>query len=771
MEEPTSTKLVDTLRDWTSLGNDRQESFERLVEIFSKEYFLIDKDYRYFPLIQLIEIIKSMIETDKYTSLIIMNILNKYIKSEDLLIEIGAKVDKHIDLLRVSTNDKIIKKRFKDIGIGKSGKESERLAGSDYNFIEMYRICKLLDTYTINIPEKINLMVEEILYLLNQFNSFFNSKNTIINKRILLTVFSYIFAVYSGEGIPEYDIYKAIVSAISKLESSTFLNIKILKNDQYKYANCLVNNYEFMNNEQKYTNIIAQYQKNGKINTHFKDMMRDLGTHVKSIYDLTDIMNLIYLYYVFTDKYKEFDDVSCKDSIKEFIKGVMNSNENNYENIEIISKTYIRYLMEFQYSLQADVNSSNKEISERALDVIKDITKVIEDIKDDVDDYKAKYEGTPMEHDKLDDGLGFTGLSDYEKEVLQKFTESEALFNSLIINQEDFNNSFGNPEVLQQCDPDLLEKVAVFVLRNPEMVDRTKFVNSINDAYKSLSNRVHDGDASVYNQLNELKLWQNKFKDSNQDDMYDDIRSNLLIGSTYKDTNKADMDKVEEFDINDIKSVNAFIDTNKYAMAKVFTEAFIINNASKEISTAMQEMKVMSYVNLALDKAKQAYDTFNDKQKEFFVSIDRIAQSVSTWNDKEESDDARYRIVNQKILPSLSKCIKTVLAAGALALFVNVYAGMLALAVKFVMAKNAGKKERQALADELEVELEMIDKRIANASDNNDNKEERKLRLLKKKLSTQYGRIVVKNITKWDNSVVLKSDIDAAGSRMGLKEY
>jgi len=43
--EPTSTVLVDKLREWETLGKNKRESFEKIVEIFGKEYPLIDSDY------------------------------------------------------------------------------------------------------------------------------------------------------------------------------------------------------------------------------------------------------------------------------------------------------------------------------------------------------------------------------------------------------------------------------------------------------------------------------------------------------------------------------------------------------------------------------------------------------------------------------------------------------------------------------------------------------------------------------------------------------
>lgn len=766
--EPTSTKLVDTLRDWKSLGADKKECFRKLIEIFNTEYFAIDKDYRSYPLSLLREIIESRIN-DKVSVSDIMSVISDIITDDKLIDDLRNTASLYADIKRVSTNDEIIQKRFKHMRIRSMDDDTCRIARSSFNFILMYEVCQKLDTYTITLPEKINLMVEELVYLFNRFDTKFVD-NIANKKRIILTVFSYIFAVYSGESIPKDIIHKVIIAAIGKLEASAYLNIRILgKSELYKYAKCLCDQITPDTNENKYVNIIAEYQKSGKINTNFKDMMRELGARVKLTCDIVDVLNLIYLYYIFTDKYKDFEDkTSCKDAIKEFAKGVIYSNR--FDDILAISKSYIDYLMEFQYSLKNDVQSDDTEISERALDAIKDITKVVEDIREDIDEYHIKAHATPMTDDKEDDGLGFHGLSEYEKDVLKKFTESVAVFDAMTIDQEAFSQTFGNPEILAECLNTIIDTITKFVIDYPNVINEAEFVNALDGAYKHISTNLFKDDhinPDYITKLSTIKAAQTAISDKNQEEM-----KSMLVGgpsniTPYKDINITDMHTIEDFNINDINDIKKYLDENQLSMARAIREAECINTSAQDI---VQEMKISSYVTLALDRAKKVFDTLNDKQKAAFTTMDRIAHSIETWDDKDERDDARMRIVNGKMLPALSKCFKTVLAVGALSYFVSIYLGIVALVMKFVKAKNAEKKERQAIVDELEVELEMIDKRINHASDNGRTKEERNLRLLKKKLATRYTQIALKNIDKWDGSVVMKTDAEGTVSKYALKD-
>lgn len=763
--EPTSTVLVDKLREWETLGKNKRESFEKIVEIFGKEYPLIDSDYNAHPMNLLLGIIKIMIKSERMTSNDIMNIANYYISNTATLNTINRASTEYMDVRRVEINHEIICKRFKNMGMSLAKDDSEfKMIKSDYNFIPMYQICQKLDTYNIGLPEKINLMIEEIAYRFDKIDSEYRP-----TKEILLTVFSYIFAIYSGEDVPEDNILKVITAAINKLEASVYLNIKLIGNSQYKYINGLTGTETIDSNKQRYINIIAQYQKSGKINTHFKDMMKELGERVKSSYDITDILNLIYLYFVFTDKYKQFkDESSCKDCIKAFAKTIIESNR--FFDAVNMSKMYIQSLMGFQFYLKHDIQSDDKTIAERALKVVKDITKVIEDIREYIDDYNIKVHATPMTDDKEDDGLGFQGMSDYEKDVLKKFTESVAVFEAMTIDQDAFEQTYGNPEILAECDDQMIKTITDFVIENPKMINEDVYMNALDSAYKIVSTNLFKDDKinpNYISKLSTLKAAQGAIIDKNQEEMKSMLAGGSSNVTPYKDINITDMHTLEEFNINDINDIKKYLDTNQLAMAKTIREAECINSSAQII---IQEMKISSYVTLALDKAKKVFDTLNDKQKEAFTTIDRIAHSIESWDDKDERDDARMRVVNGKMLPALSKCFKTVLAVGALSYFVSIYLGILALVMKFVKAKNAEKRERQAIVDEIEVELEMIDKRISTASDNGNMKEERNLRLLKKKLATKYTQIALKNIDKWDNSVVMKQDSDATVSRFHLKE-
>ena len=89
-----------------------------------------------------------------------------------------------------------------------------------------------------------------------------------------------------------------------------------------------------------------------------------------------------------------------------------------------------------------------------------------------------------MTDDKEDDGLGFHGLSDYEKDVLKKFTESVAVFDAMTIDQEAFSQTFGNPEILAECPNSIIDAITKFVIDYPNVINEAEFVNALDGAYR-----------------------------------------------------------------------------------------------------------------------------------------------------------------------------------------------------------------------------------------------------------------------------------------------
>lgn len=102
--------------------------------------------------------------------------------------------------------------------------------------------------------------------------------------------------------------------------------------------------------------------------------------------------------------------------------------------------------------------------------------------------------------------------------------------------------------------------------------------------------------------------------------------------------------------------------------------------------------------------------------------------------------DRREAIIKGSVIPSFSRCLKIAAGLGITAAFSPVTA-MIALIGGIAVSKNLTKKERALLMDEIETEIEVLDKEIANAEAKNQLKKLRALLKTKKDLQRQYQRI------------------------------
>lgn len=122
----------------------------------------------------------------------------------------------------------------------------------------------------------------------------------------------------------------------------------------------------------------------------------------------------------------------------------------------------------------------------------------------------------------------------------------------------------------------------------------------------------------------------------------------------------------------------------------------------------------------------------NDAQFRHFA---KVAQDTIIGDRKEA-------IIKGQLIPSFSKCIKYAVAGGIITV-INPIAGIISVFGAIAISKHIDKKVKLDMLDEIEVELEMIDKEIANADNRGQLKKERALLKTKKQLQRTYQRIKI----------------------------
>lgn len=180
-----------------------------------------------------------------------------------------------------------------------------------------------------------------------------------------------------------------------------------------------------------------------------------------------------------------------------------------------------------------------------------------------------------------------------------------------------------------------------------------------------------------------------------------------------------------------------------------------VNESTKEysdIDTAAQYLAceaVFNIINegfslnglkLAMQNMKAKVKDLSTKEKSFWQNID-VNMSVFKRNvEKALTSDRREAIIKGSIIPSFSKCIKTALLFGGVAIW-NPVAALIGAMGAFGASKALNAREKQLIYDEIETELKVVDKQIQLADNDGDMEKYRFLLQYQKKLERERQRI------------------------------
>ena len=737
--KPYSSQLVESLQNWKELGTDNISRLNKALELYSNAIPVTESEYLQQPKSLLEQMIVAIIATDnisfdKLKKCIYDNVTDEKAK-EDL-----AKVSHdEIDLKRVRSNHEIINKRFNTRSIF-----SMTVANAtDFPQLGMIDICKLLDTYSLSIQDKFALMVEELAYDYNTYTCL-EHKGLVY---IIPTVHSYLFSTYPPSHTTEDIVAKVLDSIAQRVHNSVFiqkLNDKISNNQSIKHV---IHSDVF--------DKIAEFEVSPS-NTgdsacidKVVDLFSNIADSISNIQELSDITEIVlplyYQYFAVSNYSNNKDDMIRV--LYTYIDTIYKKFADEFHN------GYINKIYDIvdDFLAKASIIPQNSESYQTMIEAIKAIKEML---SKSIEYYDAKkvynLKGEP--YDVNDNPTDI--FTDYDNALLDDIEEACSIFQSNVL-EESTISAFTDKELLIKADRDLLDYIEESYEKHYPLIDKSKLLLSLNEAVKEI--RKDTATPDNVTKISNLKEIINKVKnyhDENQDSMKDDdVTDEKVLSANIIPIKDYNQDKMRTYTIDKI--------------SKYYNEDTILaNNIAKE---AMHEMKLSSYVTLGLDRLKKTASTLMDAQKTAWNNIDRFSDTIERINTEEDKREARMQVVKNSLLPSMSRCIKSIIIAGGLSVLVHPFVGLLSLVVRFVNSKRAAKEERQAVADELEVELEMIDRKIRDAEDSKDYKKERKLRLLKRKLITYLAKVAVNSKTKWNDEIMFKKDIDDAGSELGLR--
>lgn len=160
-------------------------------------------------------------------------------------------------------------------------------------------------------------------------------------------------------------------------------------------------------------------------------------------------------------------------------------------------------------------------------------------------------------------------------------------------------------------------------------------------------------------------------------------------------------------------------------------------NGSKEY---VMEMDFTNTLKLAIDRLKKTAVNLKDKEKQASNAIDVSVNNISKGIETALMNDNRDAVINGKILPSASKCIKIACTFGV-AWAINPAVAVIGALGALACSKKLKTKERQLIMDDIDIELKMVDRYIKQAEDDGDLKKVRQLEIMQRNLQRQQQRI------------------------------
>lgn len=150
----------------------------------------------------------------------------------------------------------------------------------------------------------------------------------------------------------------------------------------------------------------------------------------------------------------------------------------------------------------------------------------------------------------------------------------------------------------------------------------------------------------------------------------------------------------------------------------------------------------LNNIKLGLAGLRQKFKDMTNKEKEMSRNLDNSVRSVVTSMKRALVSDRREAIIKGSLIPSFSRCIKAGLGLTILGVLTNGVTVPIIVAMGgLAVSKKLNDRERLLILDEIETELEVVDKELSMADNNNQMKKYRALLQYKKELQRQYQRI------------------------------
>ncbi len=170
------------------------------------------------------------------------------------------------------------------------------------------------------------------------------------------------------------------------------------------------------------------------------------------------------------------------------------------------------------------------------------------------------------------------------------------------------------------------------------------------------------------------------------------------------------------------------------------TEAFVQYEAYKEVCSVINEGFDLNTLKLALINMKKKAKDLSGKEKEISRNIDIATSNLMRGMQQALTSNRREAIIKGSIIPSFSKLMKSAMVIGG-ASFVSPVGAAITAVGMLAASKYLNHRERLLIYDEIDTELQVVEKQLQMAENDGDMNQYRFLLNYQKKLQREKYRI------------------------------
>lgn len=316
-----------------------------------------------------------------------------------------------------------------------------------------------------------------------------------------------------------------------------------------------------------------------------------------------------------------------------------------------------------------------------------------------------------------------------------------------------------NQEEYIDCIKKCIKKVEDFISKIDDDNDELNDYSDDTDDFDLDFNLDELEESAVDYETNPISLLLNttgakEIIDGLETPLDDEILSNIavLFDNCPSDIKNEFYAKLDSLGVNTVVKESGKITDNDNSFTVQYEAVKILNklnkdfkNNKKNVIKGKEKVKTpkvnLNTLKMAVINFKKKFQNLKGKEQELWKNIDIATVNLSKGIQQALTSNRREAIIKGSIIPSFSKCIKFAISVGAIGAFTGPVGAAISAVGMLGASKALNERERRLIYDEIDTELQVVDKQLQLAENEGDMNQYRFLLNYQKKLKREKYRI------------------------------